>query len=151
MTSNEHGGFKHEKRALVFLNCQTSEEKMNLIYKDESYRIIGAAMKVYNILGQGFVERVYQEALQKEFDYSLIPYAREKEIDIYYNESILDIKFRPDFICYDTIIVELKAVKNIEDIHRAQLLNYLKATKFHLGFLFNFGSIGELQYERRVL
>ena len=124
---------------------------MELIYHNESYQILGAAMHVYNVLGAGFVEAVYQEALQKEFCRRNIPHDREKEINIYYDNELLDIKFRPDFICYNKIIVELKAVTELENIHRAQIINYLKATKFKLGLLINFGYDGELQFERRIL
>ena len=124
---------------------------MELIYQNESYQILGAAMHVYNVLGAGFVEAVYQEALQKEFCRRNIPHDREKEVNIYYGDEVLDIKLRPDFICYDKIIVELKAVAELENIHRAQIINYLKATKFKLGLLINFGYDGELQFERRIL
>ena len=124
---------------------------MELIYQNESYQILGAAMHVYNVLGPGFVEAVYQEALQKEFRRRNIPHDREKEVNIYYGDEILDIKLRPDFICYNKIIVELKAVAELENIHRAQIINYLKATKFKLGLLINFGYDGELQFERRIL
>ena len=124
---------------------------MELIYHNESYQILGAAMHVYNVLGAGFVEAVYQEALHKEFCRRNIPHDREKEINIYYDNELLDIKFRPDFICYNKIIVELKAVTELENIHRAQIINYLKATKFKLGLLINFGYDRELQFERRIL
>ena len=124
---------------------------MELIYQNESYQILGAAMHVYNVLGAGFVEAIYQEALQKEFRRRNIPHDREKEVNIYYGNEVLDIKLRPDFICYDKIIVELKAVAELENIHRAQIINYLKATKFKLGLLINFGYDGELQFERRIL
>ena len=124
---------------------------MDIIYKKECYDIIGAALHVYKVLGPGFVEAVYQEALQREFNRRIIPYQREKEINIYYGDEILDIKFRPDFICYDKIIIELKAVTELEDIHRAQSLNYLKATHYRLGLLINFGNQNELEFERKIL
>ena len=124
---------------------------MDLIYKKECYDIIGAALHVYKVLGPGFVEAVYQEALQKEFCKRNIPHDREKEINIYYDNEVLDIKFRPDFICYDKIIIELKAVTELEDIHRAQILNYLKATHYRLGLLINFGNQNGLESERKIL
>ena len=108
-------------------------------------------MHVYNVLGPGFVEAVYQEALQREFNRRNIPHDREKEVCIYYGDEVLDIKLRPDFICYNKIIVELKAVAELENIHRAQIINYLKATQFKLGLLINFDYDGELQFERRIL
>ena len=124
---------------------------MDLIYQDESYQILGAAMHVYNVLGQGFVEAVYQEALQREFCKRNIPHDREKEINIYYDNELLDIKFRPDFICFDKIIIELKAVAELENIHRAQIFNYLKATHYRLGLLINFGNPNGLESERKIL
>ena len=123
---------------------------MDYIYKKECYDIIGTAMQVYKVLGHGFVEAVYQEALQKEFVHRNIPFQREKEINIYYGNEILDIKFKPDYICYNGIIVELKAVTELDDIHRAQIMNYLKATKYRLGLLINFGCQHGLEYERKI-
>ena len=124
---------------------------MSLIYQNESYAIRGAAMRVYNILGSGFLEAVYQEALEIELDRRHIPYEREKELEIYYDGIKLGKKYVADFVCYDKIILELKAIKELDDSHRSQLYNYLKATGFKLGFLINFGKYDELQIERRVL
>ena len=124
---------------------------MSLIYQNESYAIRGAAMKVYNTLGCGFLEAVYQEALEIELDKRHIPYEREKELEICYNGIKLGKKYVADFVCYGKIILELKAVKELDDSHRSQLYNYLKATGFKLGFLINFGKYDELQIERRVL
>ena len=124
---------------------------MSLIYQNESYAIRGAALRVYNILGSGFLEAVYQEALEIELDKRHIPYEREKELEIYYDGIKLGKKYVADFVCYGKIILELKAVKELDDSHRSQLYNYLKATGFKLGFLINFGKYDELQIERRVL
>lgn len=124
---------------------------MSLIYPNESYAIRGAAMRVYNILGSGFLEAVYQEALEIELDKRHIPYEREKELEICYDGIKLGKRYVADFVCYDKIILELKAVKELDDSHRSQLYNYLKATGFKLGFLINFGKYDELQIERRVL
>ena len=124
---------------------------MEIYFKEESYEIIGAAMQVYYVLGPGFVEAVYQEALEKEFLKRGIPYEREKEIDLYYDGELMDIKFRPDFVCYDNIIVELKAVSELDDINRAQIFNYLKATHYKVGWLLNFGHKGTLERERKAL
>lgn len=124
---------------------------MELYYKEESFKIIGAAMHVYNVLGNGFVEAVYQEALEREFIKQGIPYEREKSIDLYYDGQLMDIKFRPDFICYGCIIVELKAISQLDDVNRTQLYNYLKATNFKLGWLINFGHKGGIEKERKVL
>ena len=124
---------------------------MPLLYQNESYAIRGAAMKVYNTLGCGFLEAVYQEALEIELDKRHIPYEREKELEICYDGIKLGKKYVADFVCYGKIILELKAVKELDDSHRSQLYNYLKATGFKLGFLINFGKYDELQIERRVL
>ena len=124
---------------------------MSLVYPNESYAVRGAAMRVYNVLGSGFLEAVYQEALEIELEKRHIPYEKEKELEIYYDDIKLGKKYVTDFVCYDKIILELKAVKELDDSHRSQLYNYLKATGFKLGFLINFGKYDELQIERRVL
>lgn len=122
-----------------------------LYYKQESYDIIGAAMHVYNVLGHGFLEAVYQEALEIEFKKRNIPYEREKELRINYEGVELHQTYKADFVCYGTIIVELKAVQNLDDSHRAQVHNYLRATRFKLGLLVNFGNSEELERERIVI
>ena len=108
------------------------------IYKEESYNIRGAMMAVHRELGSGFLERVYQDALEYEFRERGIPYEREKLIQVMYKGKPLGEPYRADFVCYGKIIVELKAVKTLEDTHYAQVLNYLKATKMKLGILVNF-------------
>lgn len=122
-----------------------------IVYKDESYKIIGAALNVYNTLGPGFLEAVYQEALEIEFHRKGIPYEREQELKIYYDGIELKQTYRADFVCYDKIIVELKAVSCIEDSHRSQVYNYLRATELKLGILINFGHTEVLEWERKVL
>jgi len=122
---------------------------MNLLYEKETYSIIGAAMAVHQDLGCGFLEAVYQEALEKEFIYRGIPYKREVPLTIYYKNEPLHKFFIADFICYDTIIVELKALSLIAGEHQAQLMNYLTATKLKLGLLINFGKI-HLEHKRII-
>ena len=107
-------------------------------------------MQVYNKLGIGFLEAVYQEALALEFSKRGIPFEREKELKIYYDGQELKTTYRADFVCYGDIIVELKAVSELDDSHRSQVYNYLKATGFKLGLLYNFGHADGLQYERKV-
>lgn len=119
-------------------------------YKQETYDINGAAMHVYNVLGPGFLEPVYQEALSLEFKRRNIPYEREKELTIFYEGVELRQKYRADFVCYGKIIVELKAVAHLDDAHRSQVFNYLKATGYKVGLLFNFGNSEGLEYERKV-
>ena len=121
----------------------------NLFYQDESYNIRGALFSVYNELGCGFLERVYQDALEVEFRLRNIPYEREKLIHVMYKGHPLGEPYRADFVCYGKIIVELKSVSKILDVHRAQIINYLKATKMKLGFLVNFGE-ENLKIERIV-
>ena len=122
---------------------------MGYLYEEEGYAIIGAAMNVYKFLGSGFVEAVYQEALEIELKQQGIPFEREKEIKIHYGDILLQKTFKPDFICYDKIIVELKAVKELDDVNRSQLYNYLKATGMKVGYLFNFGSSPGIEFERK--
>ena len=121
-----------------------------LYNKEQSYAINGAAMHVYNVLGYGFLESVYQEALEIEFLKRGIPYEREKELKIYYEGKAMRQTYRADFVCYDNIIVELKAVAHLDDMHRSQIYNYLKATGYKLGLLYNFGHYDGLEYERKV-
>ena len=120
-----------------------------IIYKEESYKIVGAAFNVYNILGSGFLEAVYQEALEIEFQRQGIPFTREKELKIHYNGIELKQTYKADFICYDKIIVELKAVESVTSEHRAQLFNYLRLTQKPIGILINFGE-SNLHSERFV-
>ena len=117
-------------------------------FKEETYRINGAAMKVYNTLKPGFLEAVYQEALEIEFKRQQIPFEREKELKIYYDGIELKQTYRADFVCYDNIIVELKAVAQLDDAHRSQVYNYLCATGYKVGLLFNFGHYDGLEVER---
>ena len=122
-----------------------------IIYKEESYKVVGAAFKVYNALGHGFLEAVYQEALEIEFQRQGIPYEREKELKIQYEGVELKQTYKADFVCFGKIIVELKAVNVLDDAHRSQVYNYLHATGYKLGLLLNFGNSDELEKERIVL
>lgn len=126
---------------------QKEYNEANLLYKEESYQIIGAAMEVHRELGCGFVEPVYQEALEKEFILRKIPYEREKELTINYKGALLTKTFRADFICYDKIILELKAVKEFSDEHYSQIYNYLRASRMGLGLLINFGT-ASIEFQR---
>jgi GxxExxY protein len=119
-----------------------------IIYKRESYAIIGACFEVYNEKGCGFLEPVYQECLAIEFEYQAIPTIAKPPLTLVYRSRPLTQVYQPDFVCFGKIIVELKAVSAIIDEHRAQLLNYLHATGFELGLLVNFGHYPKLEYER---
>ncbi|GAB2609157.1 GxxExxY protein [Belliella aquatica] len=123
---------------------------MALIYKNESYNIIGAAIEVHKELGKGFLESVYQEALEIELTAFKVPHLREASVPISYKNRKLTKNFVADFICYDKIILELKAISDLSPEHTSQVFNYLKATGFKLGILINFGAMS-LQYKRIVL
>ncbi len=120
-----------------------------ILYKNETYQIIGAAMEVHKELKNGFLEPVYQEALQKEFVIQNIPHQKEALINIHYKGEKLEKYYKADFICYDDIIIELKALSDLTYEHEAQLINYLKATHTKLGILINFGK-KSLQYKRII-
>ena len=120
-----------------------------IIYKDESYAIIGACMKVHRALGPGFLEAVYEEVVEKEFIVQNIPYKRQVKLDLYYEGVQLKKHYRADFVCYDSIIVELKAVTQMPSVFYMQLQNYLKCTNMELGMLINFGT-PSLTYKRIV-
>lgn len=122
-----------------------------LIYKDEVYAIVGAAMEVYNTLGSGFLEAVYQEALEMELNARNIPSKVQQEIPIVYKGQRLKKFYLADIVAYDKIIVELKAISSLGRNEEAQLLNYLKATGLKVGLLINFGSSPDLQWQRMVL
>lgn len=121
-----------------------------IIFKDESYKIIGACMEVHSELGCGFLEAVYQEALTIEFTKRNIPFEQEKLLRISYKGQVLKKEYKADFICYNKIIIEIKALGKLAPEHLAQTLNYLKITDFELGLLVNFGSTS-LHYKRVVL
>jgi len=112
----------------------------DFIYKDEGFKIIGCFYAVYNTLGPGFLESVYQEALAIEFDKNNIPYFREQKLNVFYDESKLKKIFKADFICFNEIIVEVKAQKFITKSDTDQVINYLSATKYKLSYLVNFGA-----------
>ena len=112
-----------------------------------SFGIIGAAMEVHRILGCGFTEPVYQDALEEELRLRDIPFFREKTYQVTYKGKVLDKTFRPDFVCHEKVIVELKTVSDFTDEHYAQVCNYLKATGMELGILINFGK-KSLEYKR---
>jgi len=123
---------------------------MELIYKEEVFAIIGAALKVHSELGPGFLEPVYQEATEIEMGWRQIPFVAQQHLSIYYCGQKLQKGYIPDLICYEKIIVELKALDRLSGQEEAQVLNYLKATGFKVGVLINFGSHGKLEWKRLV-
>ena len=118
-----------------------------IVFKEEAYAIVGACFEVYNEMGCGFVEPVYQECLAMEFMARFYP---QRQLALKYKGRLLEGKYKPDFICFEKIIVEIKALKELCDEHRAQVHNYLKATGYKLGLLINFGHHPKLEYERIV-
>ena len=121
-----------------------------LLYKDEVYSIIGAAMEVHNILGCGFLEPVYQEALEIELKKRKIPYVPQKQLPIYYKDDLLKKTYIADYIAFDKIVIENKAITQLSSLEEAQLLNYMKAGDYELGLLINFGA-ESLQWKRMVM
>jgi GxxExxY protein len=124
--------------------------KTNLIFKEESYAIMGACFEVYKAMGPGFLESVYQECLVIEFEDRGIPFVEKPRLQLMFKKTSLQQAYEPDFLCYGDIILEIKAVKNLIDDFRAQTINYLKAMKKQLALLVNFGHYPQLEYERFV-
>ena len=124
---------------------------MDIIYKEESYKIIEACFEVYNEKGFGFHEAVYQECMELELSFQSIPFLPQKELSLEHKGHSLEQKYIPDILCFNKIVVELKAVSALTDEHRGQVLNYLRATGMKLGLLVNFGNPKKLEWERIVL
>jgi GxxExxY protein len=122
----------------------------DIIYKDEAFAIMGACFEVYNEMGCGFLEAVYQECLEIELALRGIPFKPQGELVLKYKGRTLQQTYIPDFLCYDKIIVEIKALSELDGVHRSQVHNYLKATGHRLGLLVNFGAPGKVHYERIV-
>ena len=116
---------------------------------EETYAVIGAAMAVHNELGCGFLEAVYQEALEQEFMVRRIPYIREKKLAIWYKGQVMQSYYQADFICFDSVIVELKALQKLSGTEEAQVINYLKASGLNRALLINFGT-ARLDHKRLV-
>jgi GxxExxY protein len=122
-----------------------------ILFRDEAFTVIGACMAVHKDKGNGFVEPVYQDALEVELELSGIPFDPQRNYPIQYRGRELKHTYTPDLLCFGKIIVELKAVKALTDEHRAQVLNHLKVTRLKLGLLVNFGSHPRLEWERIIL
>lgn len=132
-------------------NTEESNQANKVIFREESFAIQGAIFEVYRVMGSGFLEAVYQECLAIEFNKRNIPFTAQVEMPLAYKSELLIQKYRADFICFEKIIIEIKAVKDIGDEHRAQIINYLKATNFRLGLLVNFGHYPKVTIERIVV
>jgi GxxExxY protein len=127
------------------------EERAELIHKEESYAVMGACFAVYKDEGCGFHETVYHECLEIELEFQGIPFLSKPPQTLQYRGRTLIQTFSPDFLCYEKVILEIKAVSALVDEHRAQVLNYLSATGCKLGLLVNFGHYPKLEYERLLL
>jgi len=132
-------------------NTEESNQANKVIFREESFAIQGAIFEVYRVMGSGFLEAVYQECLAIEFNKRNIPFTAQVEMPLAYKSELLIQKYRADFICFEKTIIEIKAVKDIGDEHRAQIINYLKATNFRLGLLVNFGHYPKVTIERIVV
>lgn len=128
----------------------TRNTQKDFLFPEESYALRGAIFEVYREMGCGFLEAVYQECMEKELRLRRIPFVAQQELKLSYKGDALERTYQPDLICYESIILELKAVKTICDEHRAQLHNYLKATGMKLGLLVNFGHYPKVEIERIV-
>lgn len=122
-----------------------------LLLKDEVYVLVGAAMEVYNVLGNGFLDGVYQEAYEIELSKRAIPFGAQVPLRIHYKDQILKKEYRADIIAFERVIVELKAQEKLARADESQLLNYLNATKLQVGLLINFGAAKTLEWKRMVL
>ena len=140
-------GTKNTKRD--FMERATEESK--ILYKEECFDIQGAIFDVYREMGNGFLEAVYQECLEKEFTRRNIPFASQQELKLTYKGQILNQTYKPDFICFGKIIVEIESVSVVKAEHKAQLINYLKTTNMDLGLLVNFGCYPKASINRFIL
>lgn len=127
---------------------QKKKDMKKIIFEKESYKIIGACFEVYNQKGYGFTEPVYQECLEIEFRLQNISFIAQPKIQLEYKEKTLGQFFRPDFVCFDKIVVEIKSVSNLTDAHISQAINYLNATDYALALLVNFGEYPKLIHKR---
>ncbi len=123
----------------------------DIIYKEEGFTIQGVVFDVYKEMGSGFLEAVYQECMEIEFRSRGIPFETQKELTLFYKGKELKRSYIPDFICFEKIIVELKALKETTNEHKAQVFNYLKAANMRLGLLVNFGHYPKATIERIII
>ena len=122
-----------------------------MMLEDEGYRLMGAAFEVYNQLGYGMAEEIYQQSLEIELSLRGIPFQSKRELAVYYKDRRLETRYRPDLVVCDAIVVELKAISDLATDHEAQLFNYMRVARQQVGYLINFGKQGELQWKRFIL
>ena len=121
------------------------------MYEDEGYKLMGAAFEVYNELGYGMAEEIYQQSLEIELSLRGIPYHTKRDLNVFYKGRLLDTLYRPDLLVSDAIVLELKAVSELVADHEAQLFNYMRIARQPVGYLLNFGRKGELEWKRFIL
>jgi GxxExxY protein len=121
------------------------------MFEDEGYKLMGAAFEVYNELGYGMAEEVYQQSLEIELSLRGVPFQTKRDLNVFYKDHLLDTLYRPDLLVWDAIVVELKAVSGLVADHEAQLFNYMRIARQQVGYLLNFGKRGELEWKRFIL
>jgi len=121
------------------------------MYKEEGYQVMGAAFEVYNQLGYGMAEEIYQQSLEIEFAMRSIPFQSKRELDVFYKDRQLNTHYVPDLFAFNAVVIELKAVAELISDHEAQLFNYMRIARQPVGYLINFGRRGELQWKRFFL
>lgn len=133
------------------MSIHTAKPAVEIYKKEEVFQIIGAAIEVHKVLGNGFLEPVYQEVLELELDTARVPSKAQVPLRIVYKGKPLKKEYVADLVCFDEIIVEIKALDKLSGVERSQIINYLKASGFKVGLLINFGSSGKLEWEKFVL
>lgn len=128
-----------------------NDDRSKMILADETYAIVGAAMEIYYKHGPGFLEPVYQQAFAIELGVRNIPFRQQERFEIEYKGHLLDKEYFADYFCFDQIIVEIKALNQLSPADWSQVLNYLKVSKKRVGLLFNFGSVGRLEWKKLVI
>lgn len=135
----------------MIMNHEIHEKHEKILFKDECYQIQGAIFDVYREMGCGFLEAVYQECMERELARREIPFASQPELILHYKGELLRQIYKPDFICFEKVVLELKAVKEVAPEHKAQVMNYLKASRMKLGLLINFGTYPQVSITRLAL
>ena len=150
MTTEDSEDSEYTEGEIADVNLKRKRRTMSLVYEEETYKILGACFEVYKEKGCGFLEAVYQECLEIEFEIQELLFQSRSELQLTYKDRILKQKYIPDFICFGKIILEIKAVTKLNDEHRAQVHNYLKATGYKVGLLVNFGHYPKVEHERII-
>ncbi|MFZ1932146.1 MAG: GxxExxY protein [Thermoguttaceae bacterium] len=121
------------------------------MYKEEGYKLMGAAFEVYNQLGYGMAEEIYQWSLEIELGLRGIPFQSKRQLTVFYKDRQLETRYVPDLFAFNAVMIELKAVTDLNSDHEAQLFNYMRIARQPVGYLINFGHRGELQWKRFIV